>query len=467
MNKNRFIIVLSLLCFVSSCKLNFSSKPTPTEIDTATNGPVDTDQFTSLVLSDESYVSAGTHTYQLIKATSGSNNPTYMQWIPNDTNTTAGAVIIYYPYESIDWTGEAVDAKWAALASGGQPDDDGPYYNAATSSQIANTPMPHLTAAQNMSLFTTNKLHTLIVYGRYYSGTTVAGDVQAVVDGYRFLESKTVVDKTKIGIYSGSWGGVGVLYGSKAAATNYNLKPKTISLSYPVSDLKALSAYMDSIPTLTADATKRIQYTAFFDPYKRRLDKATEALAGQAARYDKYSRPELASLDASLFVIHDDWDTLVPVSFTTNLFTSMTLSDKYSYFQRHTTAVDYDTFILNHSQASDPLDYATTLTWNYHFLITELTDPTQLRITSFARSVYVAQFQHMKLMMDAGADTTHFRKSLGLLCRPNVQMLDVESGSFYSGPDVFVFLMNVYYGAGAWAADGPAACAKLITSPPF
>lgn len=153
--------------------------------------------------------------------------------------------------------------------------------------------------------------------------------------------------------------------------------------------------------------------------------------------------------------------------FTSNLFTSMTLSDKYSYFQRHATAIDYDTFILNHSQAGlHQVDYATTLTWNYHFLITELTDPTQLRVTSFSRSIYVDQFQHMKIMFDGGADTSHFRKTLGLLCRPNVQMLDVESGSFYSGSDVFVFLMNVYYGV-AWAADGPAACAKLITNPPF
>lgn len=466
MKKNSAIILLSLLSLVASCKVSFTSLPTETEIAAPTTTPptIDPDLFTSSVLSNESY-SAGAHTYQLIKSQSGSKTPTYMQWIPNDTNTTSGAVIIYYPYESINWSGEAVDAKWSALPSGGQPDDDGPYYNVSTSSQIANSPMPHLTAAENASLFNTNRLHTLIVYGRYYSGTTVAGDVQAVLDGYRFLNSKSVVDKTKIGIYSGSWGGVGVLYGSKAAAA-YNLKPKTISLSYPVSDLKALSAYIDSIPTLTADATKRIQYAAFFDPYKRRLDKATEALAGQSTRYDKYSRAELASLDASLFVIHDDWDTLVPVGLTSNLFTSMTLSDKYSYFQRHITGINYDTFILNHSQASQQVDYATTLTWNYHFLVTELTDPTQTRITSFARSIYASQFQHMKIMFDNGADTSHFRKTLGLLCRPNVQMLDVESGNFYSGSDVFVFLMNVYYGV-SWAADGPAACAKLISNPPF
>lgn len=34
-----------------------------------------------------------------------------MQWLPNGVGTPTGAVIIYYPYEGIDWTGLAVDTK--------------------------------------------------------------------------------------------------------------------------------------------------------------------------------------------------------------------------------------------------------------------------------------------------------------------------------------------------------------------
>lgn len=467
MNKNASLTLLLLLIFITSCKVSFSSAPTEVEVVLPTPTPtVDPDLFTSTVLTTESYAYSGsTRSYQLIKTQSGTKNPTYMQWVPNDSNTTNGVVIVYYPYESIGWSGEAVDTKWFALSSGGHPDEDGPYYDISTSSQIANTPMPHLTAATNASGFTNNNLHVLIVYGRYYSGTDVAGDVQAVVDGYRFLNTKAVADKSKIGIYSGSWGGVGVLYGSKAAAA-YNLKPKTISLAYPVSDLKALQTYMDSIPTLTSVVNTRAGYAAFYDPYKRRLNKGTETLAGQAIRYDKYSRSELASLDASLFVIHDDWDTLVPATFTTNLFSTMTLSDKYGYFQRHDTAIDYDTFLINHSQVSNPVDYSTALTWNYLFLIAELTDPSVSRASSFVLSGFITQFQHMKLMFDNGHDTTAFRKTLGLMCRPNLFMFNVENSTPYAGSFVLYYMMENYYQAG-WSADPAAACAKLVATPPF
>lgn len=466
MKINKPLLFLPILYLAASCGVEFSSAPEVTKETTTPTTPVDTDAFTSSVLSTDSYnTGSATRSFDMVKSQSGSKNSTYMQWIPNESNTTAGAVIVYYPYESIGWTGEAVDTKWFALPATGQPDDDGPYYDVATSSQIGNTPMPHLTAATNMSLFTSNNLHTLVVYGRYYSGTTVAGDVQAVVDAYRFLNSKTVVDKNKIGIYTGSWGGVGALYGTKAAAA-YNIKPKTISLAYPVSDLKALSTYMDSIPTLTADVTKRAQYAAFWDPYKRRLNKGTEALAGQATRYDKYSRSELASIDSSIFIIHDDWDTLVPSSFTTNLFTTLTGADKYVYYQRHTTAIDYTNFVLNHSQVTNAVDYATTLTWNYLFLIVELTDPTQTRASTFSLSNLIPQFQHMKAMYDAGQDTTAFRKPLSLLCRPNLFMNNADDGTPYPGSTVLAFMMSNFY-QGGWAADGPSACAKLISNPPF
>lgn len=475
MKKDPSIIVLTILCLFASCKINISSLPKDLEVPTATTPAptlptVDPDLFSSSVISTESYAYSGsTRSYQLLKSQSGSKTPTYMQWIPNDSSTTSGVVIIYYPYESINWTGDPIDTKWFTLSTGGHPDEDGPYYNIATSSQINITPIPHLTAATNASSFTANNLHVLIVYGRYYSGTDVSGDVQAVLDGYRFLNTQTIADKTKIGIYSGSWGGVGVLYGSKAAAA-YSLKPKAISLAYPVSDLKALQTYMDSIPTLTSNVTARGAYVAFYDPYERRLNKGTESLIGMATRYDKYSRSELASLDASLFIIHDDWDTLVPVSFTLDLFSTMTLSDKYAYFQRHNNVLNFDTFSTSHSQATNgvdlPIDYATALTWNYLFLTVELTDPSQNRASYFELTPFVAQFQYMKLMYDNGHDTTAFRKTLGLLCRTNLFMYNIENSTPYAGAFVLYYLMENYYQAG-WSADPAAACAKLTVTPPF
>lgn len=464
-NKYLSIFFLSILS-LSACKVNVpaitigiptSTTPTPTPT-------VDSDLFTSSIIASPAYSG---RTYDLVKAQSGSKAPTYMQWISNNANTTGAAVIIYYPYEVIDWSGETVDSKWS-MFSGAHDDEDGPYFNISTSSQISVSQMPHATAADNTSIFfaNTNNVHVLIVYGRYYAGTDIAGDVQAVVDGYRFLNSKAIVDKTRIGIYSGSWGGIGVLYGTKAAAS-YNIKPKTISLAYPVSDVKLLTNYLTSIPGLTASVPKQTQYSAFFDPYLRRINKATEALAGQATRYDKYKQSELSSIDSSIFIIHDKWDTLVPSTITTSLYSTMSSANKYVYYQPHATAIDYDNFVVNHSQASQPVDYTTALTWNYMFLIAELTDPTNTRATGFSLSTFLSQFQHMKAMYDLGQDTSSFNKVLSILCRPNLFLSDRDpGGANHNSAYAFYFIMENYYQSG-WSFDSTTACAKLITNPPF
>lgn len=471
MRKSSFLLFILALFTITSCKVKVTT-PTPVANTPRTSGTtpevIDPDAFSSSVLSNETYVDgATTYTYQLIKSQSGSKDPTYMQWIPNASNTTAAAVIIYYPYEGIDWSGEAVDAKWAARGAGAHPDDDAPYYDSATSSNITYTPMPKLNAFSNASHFTINGMHALVVYGRFYAGKSIDSDIQSVVDAYRFLESKSTVDKNKIGIYSGSWGGIGVLFGSKVATASYNLKPKVISLAYPVSDPKQLYSYIDSIPTLTANVAKQAEYSAFFDPYKRRINKATEALLGLPTRYDNYTHTQLVSNDASTFIIHDDWDTLVPVTATSNLVTAMTLADTYVYYQRHTTAIDFDTFLVNHSQTLQPIDFATALTWNYLFLVTELTDPANTRISLYSLSSFTAQFQHMVSMYYAGKNTTAFNKVLGLICKPNLFMNNVDTTNYiHSGSDIFFFMMDNYYQAG-WAASGPDACAKLIASPPF
>lgn len=89
MNKNASLTLLLLLSFITSCKVSFSSAPTEVEVVLPTPTPtVDPDLFTSTVLSTQSYAYSGsTRSYQLIKTQSGTKNPTYMQWVPNDSNT--------------------------------------------------------------------------------------------------------------------------------------------------------------------------------------------------------------------------------------------------------------------------------------------------------------------------------------------------------------------------------------------
>lgn len=429
--------------------------------------------FEKTLLLDDSYVAGGvTNFYHLYKTQWGSQAPQFMQWIPNPANQTAGAVILFYPYEGISWTGLTSEIKWNARTAGPYADEDGPSYQAGVSSDITYTPLQHLDAAQSASVsaLKSNGLHVLIVYGRYYAGSTPTQDIEAVVNAYRFLDQQTLVDKTNIGIYSGSWGGIGVLYGSAIS----QLKPKAISLAFPVSSPKDLYSYIDSIPSKTSNPTVQNAYQTFFDPYRRRINKATESLAGQPTRYDSLSHPQLASLSADLFIIHDEYDTLVPLAHSLNLMSTVASTEKTIYIQRHDSAIDYDTFVPNHSQAAQPIDYGTHLTWTMGFLIAELAPATQIRPVIFQRTVLVAQFQHMKSMYDIGQDTTAFRKVLALYCKPNIVFVNLEATqpeidagtNRYPGSTILAFLMSNYY-EGGWAADGPSACAKLQSQPPF
>jgi esterase/lipase len=459
LGRSSFILLCS--CWLIACSSGFSSAPTSIIDDTTT------DTFTKTVLSTSSY-NDGTnnHDYDLLKVQSGNKDPSFMQWIPNSLGTTGPTVIIYYPYEGIDWTGLAIDTKWSAR-SGAQNDEDAPFYDVATSSQISYTLMSHNTAAVNNSYFMLNNIHTLIVYGRYYAGTNVTGDVQAVADGYKFLASQSLVDKTKIGIYSGSWGGLGVLYGTAAAiAEDTSIMPKAISLAYPVSDVKLMVNYLASIPTLTAVQAKIDAYNAFFDPYSRRIEKATEELSGQATQYDKFTQSKLAGITSDMFIIHDDWDTLVPVGLTHSLLSTVASTDKYVYYQKHATAMDYDNFVTNHSQAANPVDYATALSWNYLFLISELTDSSAPRAAGYSSSALLTQFDYMVSMHTGGKDTSDFAKVLSLMCRPNLFLHDVDNVYGDLGASFILHVIMERYQV-AWSTDATDACAKIISSPPF
>lgn len=457
-----FVLAPAFLILLSCSNGTLSLKQSPSTDDT-TN---DTDTFTKTTLSSSSWTTPvrGSQPYHLVKAQTGSHDPTFMQWLPNGVGTPTGAVIIYYPYEGIDWSGLAVDIKWSTR-SGAQNDEDGPNYNVSTSSQISYTKMTPLDATGYASTLAANDLNVLIVYGRYYSGTNLNGDAQAVADGLKFLHSQALVDKTRIGVYSGSWGGIGVLYGAALAGATY--KPKSLSLAYPVSDAKAMINYAANIPNLTADVGKRAAYAAFFDPYLRRINKATEALTGQARRYDGYSQAALAGISSNIFIIHDDWDTLVPSTLTASLFSTIASTNKILYLQKHTTAVNYTTFALGHNQSTENITYTTTLTWNYLYLISELVDSGTARIAAYQSADMISQFSHMVAMHTAGQDTSAFNKVLGLLCLPNLFVKDVAA--VYpdtSGSNLLIFLMENLYQNG-WAANGPAACAKLLTNPPF
>jgi esterase/lipase len=428
--------------------------------------PVSPTGLTKSTLATGSYVDASgtTRNYDLLKLEHGTDAPTYTQWIPNNTGTTAGAVLIFFPYDGINWSDLTIDANWFAKGAGLHPDVDEPSYDPFSSSDITYTPLPHASGAAEGFAYSFNNLHVLIVYGRFYTGQNAQNDIEDVKNGLRFLKDQGLVDQSNIGIYSGSYGGAGVFY--SVAQLGATFMPKAISTLYPLSDFKKAVDYINvTIPSQTVDQTVIRSYSTFFDPYYRRIDNATANLAGQPTRYNAYTQSQLASITSSIYVAHDDWDTLIPVSSTTDLLSALTLADQTYYLQRHSTGIVRDTFTLGHSQATENMPYATVMSWNYTFMIGKLTSSAAPR-TSFYSSVGLdAQVAHV-VAKNAGGNSTYYNKVLGLLCQTNLVMKDTDAvKADMPGPDLLMTIMNT--SSPGWAASGTAACAKLLATPPF
>jgi|GEM_PF-3182261 Prolyl oligopeptidase family. len=460
----RGAFILTALLALTSCLSSGFSETTNSPATTTEDTPA---VFKSTILNTGSYSDAAgiSRNYDLIKLEYGSEKTTYAQWIPNKAGATVGTVLMYFPYEGIDWTGEAIDTAWSTK-SGYSEDVDAPYYVNGTSSGISYTLITPAAAAGEGFPYSYTGLNVLIVYGRYYTGSTVQDSANDVQKGLRYLHSRTtLVDNSKIALYSGSWGGVGVLFG--AAQIEASLRPSVIALAYPVSDLKKLNTRIETtIPTLTVNSALIDAYNAFWDPYKRRLNKATESLTGQSTRYDNYTHSKLSALNQKFFIAHDEWDTLVPFSHSVDLLNTVASTDKITLYHVRNGALDIDTADINHSQSTNEMTRSAMLGWLWTYVIGELTPSTAARSSFYSSSELITQFNYMKAMKTAGKDVSAYNKVLGLLCQENLTMGDADNSFGGNSKDIFFVLMENLWQNG-WAADGPSACAKLLTNPPF
>lgn len=459
------VLLLSLLTVLGLTACGSSGF---TLLDSTGTEPISPTGLTTSTLASGSYVDAAavTRNYDLIKLEHGTDAPSFVQWIPNSAGTTAGAVLIFMPYEGIDWTTLGIDAAWSAKGPGSHADDSEPSYDPFSSSNISYTPITPQAAAAEGFAYSFNNLHVLIVYGRFYTGQNAQNDIEDVKNGLRFLHDQSIVDTTNIGVYGGSWGGAGVFY--SVAQLGASFMPKAISTLYPVSDFKKLIDHINvTVPSETADQNVLRSYGAFFDPYSRRIDNATIALAGQPTRYDAYRQTQLAGITSNILVAHDDWDTIVPSSSTVDLLSTLTLADKTVFYQRHSGPIVRDTYTLGHSQAGEAMDYDIVMSWNYTFLITQLTSNSVMRTSFYNSTKLDAQLAHV-VLKNAASNSTFYNKILGLLCQSNLTMVDTKTptpNANMSGPDLLMTIMNT--SSPGWAASGSAACTKLTATPPF
>ncbi len=382
--------------------------------------------------------------YQLLRLQEPGKAPTYAQWFPPRNPGLWPTVMLTRPYDGISWTGEAVDAKWAARGTGLHPDDDEPHHHAGSSPIGYSLSTPEQIAAES-SYYLINEFGVLAVFGRFYAGGDIQNDRDDMHAGMRFLAQAPGVDRSRIGVFGGSWGGFEALY--TAADAPAEVRPKVGVALYPLSDFARQFDYLFSVlPSRVTNPAVLGQYSAFFEPYLRRIIATTGGLPGAPGTdYSRWTREHLAStLRVPFLVIHEDWDTLVPVEQTRTLATQVGPSLSTLYFE-HLAAPDWNTL----PQAHGPLvgQHAHTVGTLYlGHLLTTLGRSDRFLFVPCLESSLVPWLWEVRVLQWYGRDVSAVAPRLRELADPRVVLFEVTTGGVIFGADWVAAAVNAYWG---------------------
>ncbi len=308
-------------------------------------------------------------TAQLLRLPTADGRVTYAEWIPpQGDGGSAPAVLLTQPYDGIDWTGEAVDARWAAACPDGGtcylPDVDGPG-GGPDAGVIAYAPLPPATFASEAAVHLANGVGVLGVFGRFYAGGSWWGYAQDMVAGLRFLATRPEVDRERIGILGGSLGGYEAFYGAAYAPSG--VAPRVVVAMYPPVDLQDEVRWATvEEPALVTTAAREQALAAFFDPYLRRAEVDVGALDG--GDYRCFAPDQVVPrVTGQVLTVQDDWDLIVDPALTRGLDAQLgSLGSQLWYL--HPTPPDVDTLPISHGPFDGPSPFPSLYTFGLAFL---------------------------------------------------------------------------------------------------
>jgi hypothetical protein len=254
-------------------------------------------------------------------------------------------VVMEQPYDAIDWTGEEVDARWAARGPGAYPDDEAPDYDGDDVIAYA-APVSVSDAANQNAVHVLNGYSVVLAYARFYAGGDLEDDVLDASAPFHFVVSRPEdFDRARIAVFGGSWGGLMTLFG--AARAPADAAPTVLAPISPPSDLADMVAWAtEDLPAVFPEPARA---EAFFSTYLRRIRHATGGSPAEVPdAYARYSREALcAGISGRVLVAHDDWDTLVPVR-QTERFAAACPDRVEPVYWRRPDPIDYADAGLDH-----------------------------------------------------------------------------------------------------------------------
>lgn len=394
---------------------------------------------------------------ELIRHTRDDGARTYLLYVHASVASDAPVVISNQPYAGIDWTGEDVDARWAAGGAGLHPDVDAPAYDG---DDVINYAPQTVDAAVNDCIaWVANGFACIEVYARFYAGGSLVDDALDAASAYDFALSRDAeLDLSRIAAWGGSWGGMMTLEGAARAPTG--ARPRTIVALAPPSDFADLATWTDV--DLPAVYPRPADVEAFFSPYWRRASPDIGRTPSGEARSLLF-RPEglCPALPADTWLIHDEWDTLIPFRQSDALAAAC---PAHGIWWRRQTPTDFADIGLDHGAFGREPGFPTAYTFAIALIVRSLAPASAPTYLGILHEPALESFlSTVKAEQTAGGDVTYALEPLRAVVDARAQMFDPVSGTIAPGADVVAQALNAVWGT---TFDGPAARAQLATGLP-
>ncbi len=372
----------------------------------------------------------GPRTFRLLRIGRKDGKNAYAMWSRVDRFSPSPAVVMAQPYDGIDWTGDPVDEKWALRAqnqpAAAYPDEDGPGYDPATSAPIGFSVTPLAQLAESSNIFILNGISPLLVFGRFYAGDDIAETVHVMHAGLRFLEENPDVDPARIGIYGGSWGGFMTVYGAAVAPAALHVSAAAL---FPPVDFGNMHHYVTEEMPQLAPAAHEPLFSAFFEPYVRRMLAGRGKLGGTADTWEQFTTADVcAGLRGDTLVLHDDWDTLVPFSQSRDL--EQGCPGVHALYWTHDDPINWNTTSLTHGPIGDEPVFPSMYTFALGYLVSRLTPPSATRLLAWSRPAMVLFLTRVRILENRGESIASVADRLLEWIAPSTWMVDLAAGNW-------------------------------------